>query len=156
MKLTDIVALNEKAKHHKHHAEGTHVTHQVSGHTGVVNGKPFIGNGIGWLPVLSGRGQSAWPESEASESASAEAAEVAGGDSDDGGGAPPAGGGVSESVNHMGDTEYKSYAAWKAACKKMDPEHTIEGDKDVAQAHGKNGKGIGDWDGEMGLIYKKK
>jgi hypothetical protein len=94
MKLIDINTLTEKVKHSAkhHHTEGTHVVHSVSGEKGVVNGKHFIGMGVGWYPVLAGRGaQTAWRDDdtaaeEGSESASTEAGE-------DGGGAPPGGGG---------------------------------------------------------------
>ncbi len=72
-------------------------------------------------------------------------------------------GSVSESANHLGDKEYSSYAAWKAACKKANAEVWFDGDKDIGQAmigpkpyiRGKT-KAIGEWDGEVGSVYSKK
>lgn len=69
---------------------------------------------------------------------------------------------VKEGKNHMGETEYNSYASWKAAAKKVNPEFWIDGDKDIAQAMvgekpfkaGKT-KSIGEWDGAVGCIFKQ-
>lgn len=69
-------------------------------------------------------------------------------------------GALGEAKNHLGDTEYQTYAAWKRAAKVIDPNVWFEGDKDIGQAMtGANpfvkGKSmaIGEWDGEKGSIF---
>jgi hypothetical protein len=58
---------------------------------------------------------------------------------------------LQESKNHLGEREFATYGAWKAACKKIKPNVVFDGDKDICEA-----KGVGSWDGEKGSIYKKK
>jgi hypothetical protein len=59
--------------------------------------------------------------------------------------------GVAEAKNHMGETEYNTYAGWKSACRKAGADK-FEGDSDICQAM-KDGKGIGEWDGATGSVY---
>jgi hypothetical protein len=59
--------------------------------------------------------------------------------------------GMAEAKNHMGETEYNTYAGWKSACRKAGADK-FEGDSDICQAM-KNGKGIGEWDGATGSVY---
>lgn len=60
---------------------------------------------------------------------------------------------LNEVKNHMDETEYESWASWRAACKKACPSVTFEGDKDIAQAmDGK--RAIGEWDGTVGVLFK--
>jgi hypothetical protein len=59
--------------------------------------------------------------------------------------------GMAEAKNHMGETEYNTYAGWKAACRKAGADK-FEGDRDICQAM-KDGKGIGEWDGASGSVY---
>ena len=59
--------------------------------------------------------------------------------------------GVAEAKNHMGETEYNTYAGWKAACRKAGADK-FEGDRDICQAM-KDGKGMGEWDGASGSVY---
>ena len=59
--------------------------------------------------------------------------------------------GVAEAKNHMGETEYNTYAGWKSACRKAGADK-FEGDSDICQAM-KDGKGIGEWDGASGSVY---
>ncbi len=58
---------------------------------------------------------------------------------------------VTEAKNHMGETEYNTYSGWKAACRKAGADK-FEGDRDICQAM-KDGKGVGEWDGEKGSVY---
>jgi hypothetical protein len=58
---------------------------------------------------------------------------------------------MAEAKNHMGETEYNTYAGWKAACRKAGADK-FEGDSDICQAM-KDGKGIGEWDGASGSVY---
>jgi hypothetical protein len=68
---------------------------------------------------------------------------------------------IAEGKNHLGETTYSSFSAWKTACKKIAPNVWYDGDKEIANAmvgpnpyvRGKT-KGIGDWDGETGTVYK--
>lgn len=68
---------------------------------------------------------------------------------------------LTESKNHLGETEYSSYASWKVALKKRFPDYWIDGDKEIANAmvgpqpykRGET-KSVGEWDGETGVIYK--
>lgn len=68
---------------------------------------------------------------------------------------------LNELKNHMGETEYSSYKSWKAAVKKAvgDSPATFIGDSsmDEAQVKDDNGKmrGVGEWDGSVGVVYKK-
>lgn len=59
--------------------------------------------------------------------------------------------GVAEGKNHMDETEYNTYAGWKAACRKAGADK-FDGDRDICQAM-KDGKGVGEWDGEKGSVY---
>ena len=52
----------------------------------------------------------------------------------------------------MGEREYRTYGAWKAACKKANPNVSFEGDKDICDAK----PGVGQWDGATGVVYLKK
>jgi hypothetical protein len=68
---------------------------------------------------------------------------------------------ISEGKNHLGETTYSSWSAWRAACKKIAPNVWYDGDKDIANAmvgpkpYVRNKtKSIGEWDGETGTVYK--
>ncbi len=62
---------------------------------------------------------------------------------------------LSESVNHLGETEYSSYASWLRALKLKYPTGLkIDGDRDIAGAS-VDGKFVGEWDGAIGSITKK-
>ncbi len=50
---------------------------------------------------------------------------------------------------------YTTYGAWRAAAKKAGAMR-FEGDKDIAQAFDNNGRGVAEWDGAEGYIYKTK
>jgi hypothetical protein len=56
------------------------------------------------------------------------------------------------SVNPKG--VYTTYSAWRAAAKKAGAMR-FEGDKDIAQAFDANGRGVAEWDGAEGYIYRK-
>ncbi len=60
--------------------------------------------------------------------------------------------GVDEATNHMGEREYQTYGAWRAACRKVNATCTFDGDKDIGQAM-VDGKAIGEWDGAVGCVY---
>lgn len=49
---------------------------------------------------------------------------------------------------------YTTYAAWRAACRKIDRNFRVEGDKDIAQAFASDGRRIGEWDGVEGVVRK--
>lgn len=49
---------------------------------------------------------------------------------------------------------YTTYSAWRAAAKKAGAVR-FEGDKDIAQAFDANGRGVAEWDGAEGQIYRK-
>ena len=49
---------------------------------------------------------------------------------------------------------YTTYSAWRAAAKKAGAVR-FEGDKDIAQAFDGNGRGVAEWDGAEGYIYRK-
>ena len=49
---------------------------------------------------------------------------------------------------------YTTYSAWRAAAKKAGAVR-FEGDKDIAQAFDDNGRGVAEWDGSEGQIYRK-
>jgi hypothetical protein len=69
---------------------------------------------------------------------------------------------ITETKNHMGETEYNSLSAWKRAARKVNPDVWFEEDDDTAEAmigpkpykRGET-KGIGHWDGLVGSIFKK-
>lgn len=62
---------------------------------------------------------------------------------------------LSESVNHLGETEYSSYASWLRALKlKYLAGLKIDGDRDIASAS-VDGKFVGEWDGAVGSITNK-
>lgn len=62
---------------------------------------------------------------------------------------------LSESVNHLGETEYSSYASWLRALKLKYPAGLkIDGDRDIAGAS-VDGKFVGEWDGAVGSITNK-
>ncbi len=50
--------------------------------------------------------------------------------------------------NHLGEKEYQTYAGWRAACKKVNPAVTFEGNKDIC-----NARGVGEWGGDVGSVY---
>jgi len=54
----------------------------------------------------------------------------------------------SNPVNHMGEREFQTYAAWKRAVKAINPNAEFYGDKDIGGA-----KNIGEWDGATGVIF---
>ena len=68
--------------------------------------------------------------------------------------------------NHLGETLYQTYPAWKRACKKKYPCVVYEGNADICQAgvyeddgDPENGphltiNSIGEWDGAVGSIYR--
>lgn len=70
---------------------------------------------------------------------------------------------IAESKNHIGESEYQTYAGWKRACKKQDSTVWFDGDEDIAQAmvgpkpfkRGET-KSIGEWDGDVGSVYLKE
>lgn len=62
---------------------------------------------------------------------------------------------TNESVNHLGEREYRTYAGWKAACKKAYPGCGFRGDKDIGAAT-LDGKDVGEWDGSVGSVYVKR
>lgn len=54
-----------------------------------------------------------------------------------------------DATNYMGEKEYRTYEGWKAACRAMNANVQFEGDKEICNAK----PGIGEWDGEKGIIY---
>lgn len=68
---------------------------------------------------------------------------------------------LTESKNHMGETEYTSFVSWKSALKKKFPSYWLDGDKEIANAmvgpkpfkRGET-KSVGEWDGDVGVIYQ--
>ena len=62
---------------------------------------------------------------------------------------------LSELKNDMNETEYTTWDSWRKACRKAYPEVTFEGDRDIAQAMYKKGRAVGEWDGSVGVVYKK-
>lgn len=62
---------------------------------------------------------------------------------------------VTESVNHMGEKEYQTYAGWKRAVKAAHPTCTFRGDIDIGAAV-VDGKDVGEWDGAVGCIFKSQ
>lgn len=61
---------------------------------------------------------------------------------------------VADAKNHLGEREYQTYAAWRAAAKAAGATR-FEGDKDIAHAIGPDGKHVGEWGGDVGSIYTK-
>lgn len=62
---------------------------------------------------------------------------------------------LSESVNHLGETEYTSYKSWLSALRRKYPVGLkIDGDKDIGGAS-VGGKFVGEWDGAVGYITNK-
>jgi len=57
-------------------------------------------------------------------------------------------------TNHLGEREYRTFAAWKKAVQNLFPGATYDGNKDIAHA-AFYGMGIGEWDGETGIIYNE-
>lgn len=57
-------------------------------------------------------------------------------------------GGINEAKNHLGERQFSTYSAWRAACKKAGAKE-FEGNKDICHAK----PGIGEWDGEKGVLY---
>ncbi len=56
--------------------------------------------------------------------------------------------------NHLGEKTYSSFSSWRVAVEKLFPCARIEGNKEIAFA--KNGNtGVGEWDGETGILYGK-
>ena len=56
-----------------------------------------------------------------------------------------------EALSPSGERSFQTYQAWKAAVKKINPNAKFDGDKDICTA-----PGVGEWDGERGVIYKQK
>ena len=57
-------------------------------------------------------------------------------------------------LNHLGEPQYGTFETWKRAVIGMFPTAKIEGNKDIASA--RFGKwGVGEWDGEVGIIYNR-
>jgi len=56
-----------------------------------------------------------------------------------------------DATNYMGEKVFRTYEAWRRACKQINPNVVFEGDKDICQAK----PGIGEWDGNTGIIYTK-
>ena len=56
-----------------------------------------------------------------------------------------------DAVNHMGEKQYQTYNAWRVACRAVNSNVTFEGDKDICNAK----PGVGEWDGETGVVYKQ-
>ena len=62
--------------------------------------------------------------------------------------------------NHMDERTFQTYAGWKKACKKINPNVWFDGDEDIANAmvgpepyvRGKT-KSIGEWDGAEGSVF---
>lgn len=50
--------------------------------------------------------------------------------------------------NFLGEKEYHTYQGWRTACKTKNPKVRFEGDKDICSA-----PGVGEWDGEKGVVY---
>lgn len=59
-----------------------------------------------------------------------------------------------DALNHLGEREYQTYSAWRAAAKAAGATR-FEGDKDIASAVGADGKHVGEWGGDKGSIYTK-
>jgi hypothetical protein len=59
-----------------------------------------------------------------------------------------------DALNHLGEREYQTYSAWRAAAKAAGATR-FEGDKDIAAAIGADGKHVGEWGGDKGSIYTK-
>ena len=59
---------------------------------------------------------------------------------------------LNEAKNHLGEKEYQTYSAWRAACKAAGADR-FEGDKETASAF-KGKIGIGEWGGDKGSVYK--
>ena len=56
--------------------------------------------------------------------------------------------------NHLGEREYKTYAAWKRAILKIAKNAIFEGETDLMFAfHPDTRLGIGEWYGDTGCIY---
>lgn len=68
---------------------------------------------------------------------------------------------ISEAKNHLGERTQTTFAGWKAACKRANPDVWFDGDKDICNAmvgpkpyvRGET-KSVGEWDGASGSIYK--
>ncbi len=56
-----------------------------------------------------------------------------------------------DAINHLGEQQYRTYAAWKTACKAANPAVVFEGNAEICNAK----PGVGEWDGETGVVYKK-
>lgn len=56
-----------------------------------------------------------------------------------------------DATSHAGEKTYQTYAAWKAACKTINASVQFEGDQEICEAK----PGIGQWDGNSGVIYTK-
>jgi hypothetical protein len=73
----------------------------------------------------------------------------------------PKGWKITEAKNHMGEVEYRSFSAWKSACKKINPEVWFDGNQDISNAfvgtrpyRRKETRSIGEWDGETGAVFQ--
>lgn len=50
--------------------------------------------------------------------------------------------------NHLGERMYQSYNGWRTACRRKNPSVKFEGNIHIC-----NAPGVGEWDGEYGVIY---
>lgn len=57
--------------------------------------------------------------------------------------------GTKDATNYNRERSFQTFEAWKRACKQINPSVVFEGDKDICQAK----PGIGEWDGNEGIIY---
>jgi len=57
-----------------------------------------------------------------------------------------------DATNHLGEKTYRTYAAWRAACKVANPSVRFEGDSEICHAL----PNVGEWDGETGVVYAQK
>lgn len=68
---------------------------------------------------------------------------------------------VDEAKNEFGEVEYASFASWRSAIKKLNPEAWFDGDKDICNAFTgtkpykrKETLSVGEWDGAKGVVFK--
>lgn len=60
-----------------------------------------------------------------------------------------------DATNHLGEREYYNWQSWRAAVKAAGSTR-IDGDTDIATALNAQGKGVGEWDGEKGVVYAQR
>lgn len=174
MELKDIFNIGStvaEAKHHKqkhHHKKGEMVKNSHTNSVGMVL-SPFL---RGYWPIaVLGGGHEHWRDdrcvphtpgpADTPAAANPVPADPAPADLGpaNGDGAPSGDvGAVAEGrqmKNHMDETEYSTWDSWRKACRKAYDGVTFEGDKDIAQAMWKEGRAVGEWDGSVGVVYKK-